>query len=168
MVITGWLRERMRERAQSASEAELGAFVAKLGGLGDRDVAVILAVATAVRVNMEENGVVPAGIFHDQTMPESEALARCQLSINKLVGQFERLGKPLDAAGARVWTYSLRALNVAGLRPLGRALWAELVRGFPHVEAALRDGEAERGRAFPERVWGECRRVPAGLEPGSG
>lgn len=166
MVITGWLRERMRERAFHASEAELKAFVEKLGRLGDRDVAVILAVATAVRVNMEENGLLPAGIFDADTLPEAEALARYQISINKVVGQFERLGKPLDAAGARVWSYSLRALNVGGLRPRGRALWAELARGFPHVEAALGEGEVERGDAFPERVWAECRRVPLGLEAG--
>ena len=83
----------------------------------------------------------------------------------KQLRDFARKGLGADSAAAMVWSYSLRSLNVSDLRPLGRRLWAALKRGFPHVEAALKQGETEKGEPFDDRVWKEWRNIPVGLEP---
>ena len=80
------------------------------------------------------------------------------------MAEFRWMEKARTAA-AMVWSYSLRSLNVPDLRPLGRRLWAALERGFPHVEAALKQGETEKCEPFDNRVWEEWRKIPVGLEP---
>ena len=73
------------------------------------------------------------------------------------------MGLATDVMGAMVWSYTLRCLNVPELRDLGLQMWAELRRGFPHVENALKKGEEEKDEPFPERVWAKWKSVPAGF-----
>lgn len=164
-MIKDWLLERMRGRALAAGTREVEEFVDGLAAIADADMGVMLAVAAVVRVNLEDHGVLPEGLFTKDPLPDAEALGAYQLALNRLARQFRRMGKPTDSAAAMVWSYSLRCLNVAELRPLGRRLWGEMARGLPHVRAALADGERQRGAPFPARVWRAWRRAPAGLEP---
>ena len=164
-MIDGWLGGMMRERAARSGAREVERFVRGLEGTGDIDLGVLVAVATAVRVNLETQGVLPEGLFADEPLPPAEKLGQYQWRINRVGGQFARMRLETDAVGVNIWSFSLRCLNVSGLRPLGRAMWIELARGFPHVEDALEAGEAEKGEPFPPRVWKEWSLVPVGLEP---
>jgi hypothetical protein len=164
-ILRRWFRTHLGERALDAGRRDLVRFNAGLAESSDADLGALIAVATVLRINFETHEVIPPGVFTDEEMPSAETLGAGQLRINKLIHQFNRAGKPDDAAGATVWSYSLRALNVPGLRDPGREMWAELRRGFGHVEAALADGEAQRGEPFPRRVWQEWDMIPAGLEP---
>jgi hypothetical protein len=160
------LRAWMQERALNKSAEEVTRFLDGLRATSDRDMGLLVAVATVVRVNMETHGVLPEGLFDDEQMPSTETLGILQIRINRVSGQFKRSGNGLDAAGALIWSYSLRCLNVPELRPVGRAIWTELVRGHPHVEDSLKTGETEIGRRYARRVWSEWGMVPVGLEPG--
>ena len=133
--------------------------------MDDRDLGVIVAVATVIRINFETHGVVAAGLFQDEALPSVEALGIYQMKINRIVRQFNKMRRPSDAAGAMVWSYSLRCLNVPELRPLGREMWAQLSRGLPHVEEALKDGEEQKGEPLFRQVWDEWSMIPVGLEP---
>ena len=164
-MIGGWLGGMMQERAARAGGREVERFVRGLEGTGDNDLGVLVAVATAVRINLEIQGILPDGLFADHTLPPPEKLGQYQWRINRVGRQFARMGLETDAVGVNIWSFSLRCLNVPGLRPLGRAMWVELARGFPHVESALEAGEAEKGEPFPPRVWKEWSLVPIGLEP---
>ena len=159
------LRAWLHDRALNKSVEEVERFLDGLKATSDRDVGLLLAVATVIRVNMETHGVLPQGLFEEDEMPSTEALATLQMRINRVSGQFVRMGSGLDATGALVWSYSLRCLNVPELRPLGRAIWTELTRGHPHVESALKAGEEQTGRPYARRVWREWDRIPVGLEP---
>lgn len=164
-MIKTWFLEWMRARALRAAEREVAGFVDGLAAMEARELGALVAIATAVRVNMETYQVIPEGLFRDQAMPSVEAVGAYQMRINRVRRQFDRMRKPGDSAGALVWSYSLRCFNVPELRPLGLGMWAQLKRGFPYVADALKDGEAEKGEAFPERVWQEWDLVPVGLEP---
>jgi hypothetical protein len=164
-MIKEWLRAAVGNRALEKSTREVTGFVEGLEAMTVRDIGVVVAVANVVRVNMENHGVLPEGLLWEGALPSAEELGEYQLQLNKLARDFARKGLGEDSAAAMVWSYSLRSLNVPYLRPLGRRLWAALERGFPHVEAALKQGETEKGEPFDNRVWEEWRKIPVGLEP---
>ena len=164
-MIKEWLRAAVGTRALEKSAQEVTKFVEGMEAMTARDVGVVVAVATVVRVNMENHGVLPQGLLWEGELPSAEELGEYQLRLNKLARDFARKGLGVDSAATMVWSYSLRSLNVPDLRPLGRRLWAALKRGFPHAEVALKQGETEKGEPFDERVWEEWRNIPVGLEP---
>lgn len=164
-MIKSWLSGMMEDRALKSSAKEVGRFVDGLRRTADRDLGVIVGIATVVRVNMETHGVLPEGLFQRRALPPSRELGLLQMRLNGVARQFAKARQQADATGVMVWSYSLRCLNLPGLEPLGRALWAELARGFPHVEEALDEGEERNGTPFDRRVWDEWRLVPPGLEP---
>lgn len=160
-MIRDWILGKIRTRAVDSGAKELQDFVAGLKAMDDRDMGTLVAVATVIRINLETNNVIAAGIVGDATLPSTEALGLYQMEINKLARQFARMGLAADSTAVMIWSYTLRCLNVPELRPLGQAMWAELGRGFAHVEEALRKGEAEKGEPFPERVWSEWGMIPS-------
>ncbi len=164
-MLKDWFFGKIRTRALHVGAREVEKFVGGFRAMGDHDIGAIVAIATVIRINLETHGVIAEGVFSDGPMPSAETLGGYQLEINRLARQFRRMGLASDSAAAMVWSYTFRCLNVPELRPLGNELWAELKRGFPHVEEALKKGEAEKGEPFPERVWAEWSMIPAGLDP---
>lgn len=165
-MIGDWLGAALRGRALKQSTREVEGFVAALEAMEPSDLGTLLAIATVVRINMEQHGVLPEGALFGMEPPSREALGRYQLRLNKHARDFARMGLDTDSVATLVWSYSMRCLNVDDLRPLGRRLWRALARGFPHVEAALARGQAERGAPLPERARSEWKRLPAGFEAG--
>lgn len=160
-----WLRTGMEDRARRSGAREVQRFIEGLRKMPDRDLGVIVGIAAVVRVNMEAHGVLPEGLFAREVLSPSDDLGLYQMRINRIARQFAKDGQAADATGAMVWSYSLRCLNVGGLAPLGRELWAELRRGFPHAAEALDEGEERRGAKFDARVWAEWDRIPPGFGP---
>jgi hypothetical protein len=164
-MVFGWIWDKLRDNALKKGRVEVDEFVSGLQAMPDWDVGVILAVATAVRINMETHNVLWNKIFEGAEPPQGMTPGKCQLEINKIINQFNRLKQPADAAGAAIWSYSLRCLAVPEFTDLGRSMWAELKRGYPHVDAVLDEGEKQRGEPCPERVRAEWGLIPLGLEP---
>ncbi|MBC8338109.1 MAG: hypothetical protein ISR51_01205 [Rhodospirillales bacterium] len=165
-MLKDWLLDKMQDGALRASTREIKKFVTALKNMGDKDLGAIVAIATVLRINFEEHGVVPRDIFGDGALPTAEALGGCQLEINRLSKQFRKMGLASDAAAAMVWSYTLRCLNVPELRPFGLEMWRELRRGFPYVKDALKAGEKEKKERFPARVWLEWKMIPTGFDAG--
>jgi hypothetical protein len=154
-----------KDRALNSSRKAVLDFITGLKQMTDQDLGVILAVSTVIRINMEEEGYLPKGLYTDQTMPATNELGRYQMDLNKLVRDFNKMRQHTDAVGTLLISYSLRCLNVPDVRDLGRDMWAEMQRGLPHGEAALAQGEKEKDKPFPKRAWQEWATIPVGLEP---
>ena len=163
-MIGNWFSGLMQGGAARSAAKDVARFVDGLRRTGERDIGVIVGIAAVVRVNMENHGVLPIGLFGRALAPGRE-LGILQLRLNRVARDFVKERQAADASGVLVWSYSLRCLNVPGLVPLGREMWAELARGFPHVEEALDEGEERNGRPFDARVWAEWRLIPPGLDP---
>ncbi len=159
------IANHLKERALNSSRKALLDYIGGLKQMTDQDLGVVLAVSTVIRINMENEGYLPQGLYSDQTLPTANELGRYQIDLNKLVRDFNKMRQHTDAVGALLITYSLRCLNVPEIRDLGRDIWAEIGRGLPHCEAALTQGEKEKGEALPKRVWQEWQQIPVGLEP---
>ncbi len=162
-MLKDWFLDKVGTRALDSSTKEMKAFVDGLKAMSDEDIGTVVAVATVIRINFESHDVLPDDIFEDVPLPPAETLGGYQLAINRLVRKFRKMGLTTDVLGAMIWSYTLRCLNVPELRELGLQMWAELRRGFPHVEKALKKGEEEKGEPLPERVWAEWKSVPAGF-----
>lgn len=160
-----WLMDLMQGPAQKSAGREVTRFIEGLRRTPDRDMGVIVGIATVIRINMEVHGVIPERIFQTDTLPSTNELGVMQMRINETARQFRKMRNAADATGAMIWSYSLRCLNVPELRPLGGEMWAELKRGFPHAEEALDEGQERVGKPFEARVWEEWSMIPLGLEP---
>lgn len=148
------------------AEEEISQFVEGLRSMTDEDMGIILAVATVVRVNLEDQNHLPVGIYGNAQLPPQQILMSKMVDLAKVARHFDRLGQTTDAVAAVAVLNTLRCLNSAELRHLGRGIWAELARGTPHVKKALAEGERNRDDPFPKRVWKEYQIIPSGLEPG--
>ncbi len=165
-MLKDWFLGKVGTRALESSTKEVKKFVFALQCMGDKDLGSIVAIATVLRINFESHGVLARDVFGDGALPSTGTLGGYQLEINRLSRQFRKMGLASDAAAAMVWSYTLRCLNVPELRPFGLEMWAELKRGFPHVEEALKKGEEDKGEPFPERVWSEWKMIPVGFDSG--
>ncbi|MEE2760481.1 MAG: hypothetical protein VYE18_03460, partial [Pseudomonadota bacterium] len=105
------------------------------------------------------------GIYGNSELPPPQVLMNTMVEMAKVARHFDRLGQTTDAVATVAVLNTLRCLNAGELRPLGRAIWSELVRGIPDVKKALLEGEKNRSEPFPKRVWSEYTMIPAGLEP---
>jgi hypothetical protein len=150
------------------AEEELRRFVEGLRSMTDEDLGIILAVATVIRVNMEDQKQLPMGIYEKSKLPAPHELMLKMVDLAKVARHFDRLGQTTDAVAAVAVLNTLRCLNAAEFRRLGRAIWVQLARGMPHVEKALVEGESNRGEPFAKRVWSEWSKIPAGLESTKG
>ena len=159
------LASHFKDRAMSSSRKAVQDYINGLRQMTDQDLGVILVVSTVIRINMENEGYLPKGLYSDQTLPTATELGRYQMDLNKLVRDFNKMRQHTDAVGTLLISYSLRCLNVPEVRDLGRDMWAEMQRGLAFGEDALKQGEEEKGEAFPKRAWQEWRQIPVGLEP---
>ncbi len=161
-MLKDWFFGKIKAQALNTGAKEIEKFNAGLKAMSDEDIGTLIAVATVIRINFETNDMIPEGVFEDGPLPSTDVIGGCQLRINKVARQFRKMGLEMDSAGAMVWSYTLRCLNVPELRPLGVEMWVELRRGLPYVKDALSEGEKEKGEPFPDRVWSEWKMTPAG------
>jgi hypothetical protein len=154
----------LNKRALNETRRAIGDFISGLKSMTDQDLGAILAVSTVIRVNMEDQGYLPKGIYDNQTRPTKNELGRHQMELNKLVRDFNKVLNYTDAVGTLLISYSLRSINISEVRSLGSKMWIEMERGRPHCALALEQGESDRGEPFPKRVWNEHRVTPAALK----
>jgi len=162
-MIGKWLRRKIELKTVEATRDDLQRFVWSLRGAADEELGTIVAVATMIRLRMEQAGSFPTNAL---SLPGYDA--RFQLDLANLVRTFQKVDQLSDAAGAMVWLHTVRALGCPEARELGREMWVELQRGFAHVEDALDGIEALTQRAVPAEAWEEYAFVPADLASASG
>ena len=125
----GWLARKIDAWASNKQRQEMTHFVSLLKSMDGSEIGVVVAVATHVRHQLEAQGHNPTDpIAYTAINPEfALLLSRTAISLQKQ----QRLQ---DAAAFMVWLHTARAAIRLELRSLGRDLWRELARGFPHVE----------------------------------
>jgi hypothetical protein len=159
------LGSAFRPKQTDRSRSDIGKFIEGLESMTDEDLGVVVAVATVIRVDLEEKGHIPDHLFGDTPLPSTKELMRLQFDLHDLVSQFNKAQQHTDAVATLAIGYSIRCLNLPELRADGRRMWQVLARGFPHAEKVLKTGEENRGEPLPPRVWEEWNQIPSGLEP---
>ncbi len=165
-MIGEWLRNRLRHKVVREGRLELVQFLNHVENVSDRDIGPVVAVATMIRINLENMDVVPRNLFDEKWAAELDSRGRIVGRLRNLVRQFEWKKQHNDAVGTLVWLHTLRALTIPELRPLGCDLWRELRRGFSHVEEVLKIVEEAKNEPLDPRVREEYRWIPSGLGGG--
>jgi hypothetical protein len=119
-LFTSWGIRRQRKELQS--------FIDNLSALDGQDVGFLVALATNTRIKLEGAGYRLLDPIADY--PSDPAVP---LRLNRMVRELQKNGMMPEAAAMMVWLHTMRAGARIELRQLGRDMWAQLQRGFPHV-----------------------------------
>lgn len=160
-----WLGRKVEIAGIQAASTDLDRFIAGLRGASDAEVGFMVAMATLLRLRMQEAGELPRFAL-DLSLPRDQKQADLlQWKLNRTVNGFQKLGQPTDAAASMVWLHSVRALNMPELRSQGRTMWSQLTRGFPTSVESAQEICQLMGLGLPERISSEVTFIPVGLEP---
>jgi hypothetical protein len=165
-MFSGWLRQKITRRTVRSEREDLEMFVASLRAQSEGDIAVVVAVAAAIRMRLREAGHLPDEVLRAASTPDFEQ-ATVQRRISRLVREFHSRSEYVDAAGAMVWLHTLRALMVPELREPGRRMWEQLARGAARTPEALATLEAATHRASPAGTLTACSFIPEDFAPGN-
>lgn len=164
-VFGNWLKRRADLEIVQSSTRDLERFLVSLRGMDPEELGALVAAATVLRVNLEGARLLPHAALGVGTLSVSKQSV-LQFRMSEIAQKFQRQGEYASASGAKVWLFTLRACTIPEVHLLGRNIWKELSRGFPHVLTALDDFEAATHIAVPQKVREDFRFVPPGLEPG--
>jgi len=164
-MLGNWFKRRAQLASIKAVTADIERFILSLRGQSDEENGMLVAIAAIVRVNLRADNLLPDEALGIGTPLAETAQAEVQLRMSQLVQQFQKHNQLSDAAAAMVWLHSLRAFRYPEVRPLGRQMWGELGRGFPHIFDAFRLIEEATGKPPPAGALQASQFIPVGLEP---
>jgi len=165
-MLRNWFKSQRSIHLASVRDgtADLERFLVALKGMSDQELGMVVAMAAILRMELR-----PQGLFPDEaldiasTLPKSERKA-VRSGMSGLALNLQKKNDP-SAGAAMVWLHTLRALQFPELRLLGRQMWGELQRGFPHVFAAFHFMEDTVGQPLPLGALQASQFIPVGLEP---
>jgi hypothetical protein len=144
--------------------ADLERFVVALKGMSDGELGAVVAMAAILRMELRAQGLLPDDALDIASkLPESDQTA-VRSAMSGLALDMQKRHHP-SVGGALVWLHTLRALQFPELRLLGRQMWGELERGFPHVFEAFHFIEDTVGQPPPLGSLQASQFIPVGLEP---
>jgi hypothetical protein len=164
-MFVNWLKRRAERAIVQSSTQDLERFLESLRGMDPGELGTVVVAATVIRVNLENAGLLPHDALGVGTLPIKKQSA-LQFQMSEIAQKFQRQEQYASASGAKVWLFTLRACTIPEARLLGRKIWKELSRGFPHVLTAIDDLEAITHLNVPQRVREDFNFIPPGLEPG--
>lgn len=150
------LKGLMNRWQRGREEKEIRSFRERLETLSDEELGTMLASASDMRHNLlREQGddlLQPYSVIeHDRHLP---------LKMAGFANQLVMSNNQFDANPVLLWTHTLRAAVTPELKPEAVAIWREMRRGHPHLEAGAAVMEDYRGRR-PQMEGAE--RIPVGF-----
>lgn len=143
--------------ALRTQQREMQSFVDQLATMDSAEIGLLLAVATHMRNNLEDEGKMLMDPI--ATIPVDPTPI---LLLRGMITHYQKARAMSDAAAAMVWLHTVRVGARHELRGTARAMWRELSRGMPHVSSASTDVYRITGQ-FP-RTYGSDE-FPKGLTP---
>jgi len=138
-------------------QREMQSFVGQLAAMDGCEIGLLLAVATHMRNNLEDEGKMLMDPIVTIPVDPSPILI-----LRGMITEYQKARSMSDAAAAMVWLHTMRVGARHELRGTARAMWRELSRGMPHVSGASVDVYRMTGQ-FP-RIYGHDE-YPKGLTP---
>jgi hypothetical protein len=165
-MLRNWFRSKRSIQLASVRDgtADLERFLVALKGMSDQELGTVVAMAAILRMELRPQGLFPDDALDiASTLPENDQKA-VRSAMSGLALDLQKRHHP-SAGAAMVWLHTLRALQFPELRLLGRQMWVELKRGFPHVFEAFHFIEGTVGQPLPLGCLQASQFIPVGLEP---
>ena len=158
--------ETKEERQLKAARRDIADFLVTLEEKSDLNLGGLAAVAGAIRVNMEDDGVIPAGIFCAERLTDEKTVTLLQGKLSSASFEFQRGGRGLEVAAIQVWFHTSQCLHYPELRGEGCRIWQHVARGFPHLEEAWKALRQRTGKPVSDRAKEAARWVPIEFQAG--
>jgi hypothetical protein len=165
-MLRNWMKtKRSIQLAQVRdATADLERFILALKGMSDQEIGTVVAMAAILRMELREMSMFPdEALGVGMPLPEAKQ-DFIRRNMSGLALDLQKKGDP-NAGSAMVWAHTLRAYHFPEVRLLGRKMWAELERGFPHTLSAFSFMESISGQQPPLGALPASRFIPVGLEP---
>lgn len=143
--------------ALRTQQREMQSFVDQLAVMDGVEIGLLLAVATHMRNQLEDEGKMLMDPIATIPIDPSPILM-----LRGMITEYQKVRSMNDAAAAMVWLHTMRVGARHELRGTARTMWRELSRGMPHVGSASADVYRITGQ-FP-RTYGHDE-FPKGLTP---
>lgn len=126
-----WFTNKIDKWAVNKQREELSTFVDMLKAMDSDELGLVVAGATHARHGMK-------GLGHDVMNPIQYLTVNptFPLTLSHLVRDYQKAGKPQEAAAIMIWLHTFRGANSLEVRGLARNMWRELERGFAYAESA--------------------------------
>lgn len=119
------------------AEKEIKNFLGILSEIPEEDRGVIVVVATAMRLRLEEERILPPNVFFESINGPTIEQLNAAIELSTWAEQSQALNAMQEAAGIMVWAHSVRGMTMPEIRPLVREMWVELKKGFPFANEAI-------------------------------
>jgi len=158
-MIINWLKKKFSESESDQALDDINKFLSALKDKDDQEIAMLLAIATLIRLNLTQKGSLSRALLDDskQSLEHRKSL----IYLSGVVRAFQKGEQAFDAAGAMVWLCSLKSHLSPVVQRKTADLWEELKRGFPHVEEKFKELAVITGNETPNAALTEYRYIPA-------
>lgn len=165
--LPAWIKDKVARKGAQVAANEMTRYINYLRGGDDDDVSMILLFATLARENLLPQN------YEEQCLssrlgggpPDPDTALQFQGELLRTYKQLQRANDLEMASALAVWVHTNRAFCYPEVRYLGRELWAQLSRGFPHLESCANDMRTFGGVPIPDRVLRVARNIPLALKP---
>jgi hypothetical protein len=155
--MVNWFKRKIIEWSVRKQKRELEAWLSSLKSANAHEIGMLVVMATSFRHSLErELGI---NLLTPLALGEDPFLA---VRINRVIKSLRSKGNKSLAAGGLVWLHTVRCGQAPEMRQLGRDLWRELRRGFPHVAGTIKDLN-DMKELHPSVE--DANEIPTGLEP---
>lgn len=155
-----YIKGIIRNYCVKSIKEEMINFITSLEGASDKEAGAMLGFAAHIRNKFSTNSNFD---FLDPIIAVSLDRSWSATLLN-FIKKCQQEGSLLDAAGAKVWLYTLEAASFPELRIYGRKMWKELSRGLPYAIKECHEIEILSGIKINLDGYDK---IPIGLEPSS-
>lgn len=123
-----FLANKGRNWAVGKQKKDLSEFLSRLKVMDSSEIGMVVVLATHLRHQLEAEGYMLLDPIN-YTASNLESIQK----LSRITAQMQKEDR-FETSGMMVWVHTLRAGAALELRGLGREMWEELERGFPHVK----------------------------------
>lgn len=160
----GWFKRKLNNTFTDMMRDDMERFSVSLQGSSATQLAMLVAIATNIRLNLVDIGRMSKNDFDVGFYKGSVEQMSIPIYLGNAINEYQRIQEPTHAAATMVWLHSIRAIQNPELRVIGRNMWGEIRRGFLNIDEQIEVLES-LGYDLRSDITMHASFIPPGLEP---
>ena len=147
-MVFDWLLNKAVKHSAENKVKELQSYLKILKDIPNFDRGFIVVLATVIRLQMQEEGMMPCNLFDGPAGVKNDnsyERANVALKLSQTVEYLQGENRAQDAAATMIWAHSVRGLVTPEMVPLVKEMWSELSKGFVYTNDGIATFEELKG-----------------------